>query len=473
MTHQKRNPLMTDAFGTLAVRVAGIVLMFVSTTVAARLLGPSEYGTYSAAQALAVLLASLAPLGSEQLLVRNLSITKGVEEAGRETAIAHVCAIISGLVLVIAALATWSVCNFVLDESEWARTVLLATMLFVPSTVVLMRQWLAIPVIGSRQAAIPEQTIMPFLLTVSLFLMAAAGWKTGAVAGVAAHTIVMVVVGFGSIRIGPIHEVYRSAWNSVRSLKTADIRRQFRAGLPFLGVGIGSRISQSSVPLLIAATCGFRETACYTLAFPYAILASLPLSAFNVTMISRCARHFRAGEFSAASHAVRSSATVTVLLAAAMGLVIWVCSPLLAILLGSEFSVVSRLLPPLLLAVIVDSMTGPTVPVMQTMKMEKTYAWALFAYIPVLWCLIFSFSRIAGVEGAACAYLISRCLWNFVVVAVIYRQRGLLMLPYLTFTHAFRENRPFSKAETSDRSVHRHWHSVPISESSVTQRSAA
>lgn len=464
---------MSDAFGTLVIRVAGIVLMFVSTTVAARLLGPAEYGAYSAALALAVLLASLAPLGSEQLLVRNLSITKDVEEAGREIAIAHVCTIISGLVLIIAALATWSVCSFVLDEPDWARTVLLATMLFVPSTVVLMRQWLAIPVIGSRQAAIPEQTIMPFLLTVSLFLMAAAGWKTGAVAGVAAHTIVMTVVGIGSIRVGPIHEVYRSAFNSVSSLSGADIRRQFLDGLPFLGVGIGSRISQSSVPLLIAATCGFSETACYTLAFPYAILASLPLSAFNVTMISRCARHFRAGEFSAASHAVRSAATVTVLMAAVMGLMIWVCSPLLEIVVGPEFTFVRRLLPPLLLAVIVDSMTGPTVPVMQTMQMEKTYARVLFAYIPVLWCLIFSFSRIAGVEGAACAYLISRCLWNLVVVAVIYRQRGLLMLPYLTFSSAFSESRSLSNVETAERSAKRHWNPVPITESPVAQQSAA
>ena len=449
--------MLTDAFGTLVVRGIGIALMFVSTTVTARLLGPEEYGAYSAALALAVLMASLAPLGSDRILVKNLSTTKCPTETGRETAIAHLCTGISAAVLIGAALTGWFVNTLVFDNPDWARTLLLATMMFVPLTVILLRQWLALPIIGSRRAVIPEQTILPFIFTLSLLLISVAGGQLGAGTAAATYAIVMAMVWIGSLQTESIRAVYHSAWNAVPNARQIDIRQQFRDGLPFVSVGIGSLLTQSAMPLLIAATCGFEETAYFTLAFPYAVLATVPLGVFNVTMIPRCARHYKLGEFAQASHAVRSAATATVLLSATLSIVIWTCSPMLATFVGPEYTMVCRLLPPLLLGVIVDCLTGPTIPVMQTMKMEKIYAQALFAFIPVLLCLVYWFSKIAGVEGAACAYCVSRCLWNVIVVVAIYRHRGLVMLPYLQIGQAFNEHPPVLENETTDRSRQSFW----------------
>lgn len=465
--------MLTDALGTLVVRGVGIALMFVSTTVTAILLGPAEYGAYSAALALAVLLASLAPLGSDRILVRNLSITECLDEAGRETAIAHLCTAITAAVLLGAGLTGWSVNTFVFDNPDWARTSLLATIMFVPLTVILLRQWLAIPIIGSRRAVIPEQTILPFVFTMSLLLISVAGWKPGAGTAAATYAIVMAMVWIGSLRSGPIRTVYQSAWNAIPNARQADVRRQFQDGLPFVSVGIGSLLTQSAMPLLIAVTCGFEETAYFTLAFPYAVLAAVPLGVFNVTMIPRCARHHKRGEFTAANHAVRSVATVTVLLAATLSILIWTCSPMLTMLMGPEYSIVCRLLPPLLLAVIVDCLTGPTIPVMQTMKMEKTYAQALFAFIPILLCLVYWFSKVAGVEGAACAYCVSRCLWNVIVVVAIYRHRGLVMLPYLRVTQAFKESFPESETQTRRRSEQSQWKNLSSPEVAVAPARAA
>ena len=89
MSHCKPTRLLTDAFGTLVMRMAGIALTLVSTTVAARSWGPVEYGAYCAALAMSMLLAAFAPLGSDRILVRNLSITKCQLATGRETAIAR------------------------------------------------------------------------------------------------------------------------------------------------------------------------------------------------------------------------------------------------------------------------------------------------------------------------------------------------------------------------------------------------
>ena len=465
--------MLTDAFGTLVVRMVGIALMFVSTTVTAKLLGPAEYGSYSAALALALLLAALAPLGSDRILVRNLSTTKCPIETGRETAIAHLCTAIIAAVLIGGSLTAWFVNSFVFDNPQWARTSLLATILFVPLTVIYLRQWLAIPIIGSRRAVIPEQTILPFIFTASLMMMAAAGWKLGAATAAATYAVVMVLVWIGSLQTEPIRGVYRSAWNAFPNAGRSDIRRQFRDGLPFVSVGIGSLLTQSCMPLVIAVTCGFEEAAYYALAFPYAALIAMPLGAINLTMIPRCARHYKHGEFDAANHAVRSSATVTVLLAAALSIVVWICSPMLTTLLGTEYRIVCRLLPPLLLGVIVDCLTGPTIPVMQTMKMEKTYSRALLAFIPIQLSLVYWFGKIAGIEGTAFAYFTSRCLWNVIVFAAIYQQRGLVMLPYLRVAQAFHESPPALEHKTRQLLKQCLWNAAPTAETVIPRIRAA
>ena len=469
----KPSTMLSDAFGTFAVRIVGIALMFVSTTVTAKILGPAEYGIYSAALALAVLLAALAPLGSDRILVRSLSSTRCPAETARETAIAHLCTAIVATFLVCGALTVWLVCGLVLDNQKWARTTLLATMMFIPLTIIYLRQWLAIPIIGSRRAVVPEQTILPFVFTTTLLLMAAAGWTLSATIAAVTYAIIMGVVWIGASQTGPIRTVYRSAWNAVPNESLLNIRRQLREGLPFVGVSMGNLLTQSCMPFVIAATCGFEETAYFALAFPFAAMIAIPQGAINLNLIPRCARHFKQGEFAEANHAVRSAATMMFLPAVALSLLIWLCSPLLTTLLGTDYSMVGRLLPALLLGVIVDCLTGPTIPVMQTMRMEKTYSYALSAFIPIQLGIFYWFGRIAGIEGTAVAYLTARCLWNIIVFAAIYRQRGLVMLPYLRVTQAFKESFPESETQTRRRSEQSQWKNLSSPEVAVAPARAA
>ena len=79
--------MLTDAIGALLVRVLGIGLMFVSTTIAARLLGADEFGTFSSALSLAMLLATISPIGTDRIVARNLSTTESDAESGREIAL--------------------------------------------------------------------------------------------------------------------------------------------------------------------------------------------------------------------------------------------------------------------------------------------------------------------------------------------------------------------------------------------------
>lgn len=465
--------MLSDAFGTFVVRMVGIALMFVSTTVTARLLGPVEYGTYSAALALAVLLAALAPLGSDRILVRNLSNTKCPIVIGRETAIAHLCTAVVATFLLSGAILAWLFSGFVLDNQRWARTTLLATMMFIPLTAIYLRQWLSIPIIGSRRAVIPEQTILPLIFTTSLLLMAAAGWNLSATITAATYAVVMGMVWICASQTGPIRTVYRSAWDAIPHEGHLNVCQQLWEGLPFVAVGIGSLLTQSCMPFVIAATCGFEESAYFALAFPFAAMIAQPQGAINLNMIPRCARHFGQGEFTEANHVVRSAATMMFLPAAALSLIIWICSPLLTTVLGTDYSMVGRLLPALLLGVIVDCFTGPTIPVMQTMRMEKTYSYALFGFIPIQLCIFYWFGRFAGIEGTAIAYLTARCLWNIIVFTAIYQQRGLVMLPYLRVKQAFNESPTASEYKTRHRPKQSLWKNSSVPNVSVEPARAA
>jgi len=446
----KPSTLISDAFGTLVVRMIGIALMFVSTTVSARLLGPAEYGAYTAALALAILLATLAPMGSDRILVRSLSTAKCLSERGRETAIAHLCTAITAVILLCAALVSWVINDQILDNHSLARTSLLAAFMFVPQSVTYLRQWVAIPLIGARRAVMPEQTLVPVLFMAAILFVAGTGFRVTALTASTSYFVVLLLVWAGSVGVGSLRATYRSAWNTFPQIRQLPVRARILEGIPFVSVAIGAVWTQTCTPLIIAMTCGFDDTACYALAMPYAALPAIPLSVFNLIMIPRCARYFRNREFAEANHAVRSAATVTFVLAAVIGGSVWICSPWLITVLGKQYSMTCRLLPPLLLAALVDCLTGPTIPVMQTMSLEKTYTRTLFAFIPIHLGLIYFFSRVAGIEGAALGYLLSRCVWNVVVVTRIYQLRRLVMLPYLSFQSAFTEESRQSPDEPSE-----------------------
>lgn len=454
MSLQKPSTMLSDAFGTLVVRVIGIVLMFVSTTLTARLLGPDEYGTYSAAFALALLLATLAPLGSDRILVRNLATMKSPAEIGQETAITHLGTAWMVSILFCGLLSFWFLSQFVLDNAVWARTSLLAAIMFVPLTAIYLRQWLAIPLIGTRHAVLPEQTLLPLFFTAMLLAAVSVGLHLTASITAAVYASVTVLVWTLSLRSRALRTAYQSAIQCVPGIQKSAVIRRIIEGTAYVAVAIGAIVSQSCMPLTIAATCGFKETAYYALAMPFGALPAIPLGVFNLTMFPRCARLYQNGQLAEANHTVRSAATMTFGLSLGVAVVVWIGSPLLITVLGVEYTTVCVILPALLLAAVVDSLTGPTMPVMQTMKMEKTYSHMLIASVPMQLGLIYILGNVASVEGCALGYMVSRILWNIAVVIRIRKMRGLIMLPYVNPARAWQEFQDVAQTGSSQRYPH-------------------
>lgn len=434
--------VLRDAMGTLAVRAAGILLMFVSTTLAARLLAPAEYGAYSASLALAILMASVAPFGTDRVLVRNLSTCEDSEHQAREIALTHVSALPAIVILMlVGVLLTLSGERWSL-KPEWTTSAGMASILFLPLTLTYLRQWTAMPLIGTRRAVLPEQTIVPALLAVLLIASHTFRLSVSARGLTLLHAVILFCVWGSSLARGKVAGAYLQALKIIPNLRAGSILQRLKAGLPFISVAIGVVWTQSCVALVVAAACGFEEAAWFSLALPWAVLPAIPLGALNLSIISRCARHYHRGEFSAANHAVRSGATAAFASAVGIALLTWCCSPVLVMVLGDDYAMVRQLLPALLLAVLLDCLTGPTLAVMQTMGMERAYALLLLGYIPVQLAMNYQGGRIAGAEGVAAAYLLSRILWNIIVVRKIYQARGLLMLPYFRMLTALKESLP-------------------------------
>ncbi|MBL8812759.1 MAG: lipopolysaccharide biosynthesis protein [Planctomycetaceae bacterium] len=417
-----------DALSTLLVRVVGIGLMFGSTVLTSRVLGPYEFGIYNAALALATLLSALAPLGTDRVLVRNLSVRPDLDHIGPEIALSHRCtAVITGL-LIPACLITSLVLTYVLDRPHLGLTAVLAIVMLVPLTVTYLRQWIAIPLVGTRKAVMPEQVLFPLL---SSGLMGLLIWRSQPMTAWTAtivHAAMTLGIWLFSLRTGPLQKAYSAAVHSHQS-SIASVPDRLSEGMPFVWGAIGAILCQKCMPLVVAAGCGFADTAHFSLAMMITALPAIPLGILNLSLVPQFARLHSEGNLEGARLLGRRSAVATFLTALVVSMAIWFGRPILLYFFDARYTLVIGLLPTLLLAVIVDCLTGPTIPVMQTMGMERTYSRALFTWIPIQLVMNYVLSSYLEADGAAIGYLLGRCLWNVMVVALIYRHHGFVMLP--------------------------------------------
>ncbi len=433
--------LLQDALGALLVRGMGIVLTFTSMTIAAWLLGPTEYGTYATALSLAMLLASLAPLGTDRVLSKSLSLATCPREIGRETALTHACMIVVAIFFLAGILLTSQIASGVLLNPRQARLIQLSALLFVPLALTYLRQWIAIPLIGTRKALTTEQTLLPLGFTISIVAFKQLGIGLTASTAAISYAIVMILAVTMAVASGPLRPVYAEAARAGTSITLSAVLGRLRLGFPFAIVSAGGVASQTLMPLTIAACCSMEDTACFALALPYAALPAIPLGIFSLSTIPQCAQLYRDRNFPAANQLVRSTATFTFLMAVGAAAAVWIGSPLLSRLLGNSYAEVGRVFPLLLLATMVDCLTGPTIPVMQTMGLETQYTRMLVIFLPVQLALVYFLGKSAGLHGAGVGYLLSRCLWNLAIVWQIHKQRGLLMLPFVNLPNAIREYR--------------------------------
>jgi O-antigen/teichoic acid export membrane protein len=430
--------ILKDSLGALIVRVVGIMLTFGSTILAARTLGTEIYGEFASSLSLAMLLAALAPLGTDRVLAKRLSISSDHPTAAQEIALTFCSTMLLAGLLLGTLLFLTAVGRLLRLETAWLSMLICSAAMFVPLSMLYLRQWAAIPLVGTRRALQTDQILLPFLYCSSLAIVAVLRFKPTTFVVAILYAACVIVSLALSLNTGSLRRLNGAAVRLVSSIKIGQVATRLRLGLPFATVSIGGVISQTCMPMMIAVACGFQEAGYFGIAASFAAIPLIPLGVFNLSLIPLCSRHFQEQRVSKVEHSVRSTATFTFSISAVISIGLWLCSPVLTSVLGHQYSSVAGLLPALLLAAMVDCMTGPTVPVMQSMGMEHFYTRAMLIFVPCQYMIVLVAGRMAGVEGAAVGYLIARCAWNVAVCLQIYRCLGLRMLPYLNILTTMR-----------------------------------
>ncbi len=429
VTTIKHVTVISDAFGTMAVRVLGMALVFATTIVSANVLGPLEFGAYNAGLSLTIVLASLLPLGTDRLLVRNLAAVRTPREAGVDVALAHMSSLIAAVCLFVCAFFQYPLSGILHIPVSWLQTSMLAAIMVVPVTLTNLRQWIAIPLIGTRFAVLPEQTLVPIAFLSILSIAFGLNIRFTAISAASTYAVVITIVWIVSLRTPSIGQAYASATRSLP--KPLHLANYIRRALPFVNLSVGCILLQRCLPLITVLTCGFAESGQFAVAQQLSGLPTIPLGVATLVILPRCARQFRTGQLKAASETVRDAATLTFVLAIVIALVTWLATPALPYLFGKSYTRVQEILPALLLVAIVESVSGPSIAVMQAMNLERSLARSILGFVPLQLGLVYGFSLWLGLEGAAFGLLISRILWITMVVGIIFRSQRMVSLPSL------------------------------------------
>ncbi|MCA9059373.1 MAG: oligosaccharide flippase family protein, partial [Planctomycetaceae bacterium] len=421
--------LVSDAVQSLLVRITGIGLLFAMTTLSARFLGPDHFGLFNATLSLAALLATLAPLGADRVVVRRLSVIDDTAERGFETAVTHQIALGLGLVIAIACLTMATLGDVLWIPAHWQTTILLGTVMFVPIMLAYLRQWIAIPLAGSRRAVVPEQMMVPVLFIIVLVAMKLLKLEFSGVTACLIYSAICLVVWAGSLQFPTMAQAYGAAWK--QRATPSQLRQRMKESFPFAGIAMSNVLQQKSLPLIIAATCGFEETAQFAIAISFANLAGTPVGIANMCVIPRCTQHAQRMEHQQAGQIATVTATAVVVTSVTIGIATLIFAPYAVLLLGKSYSAFTTLLPFLVAAAIADSLPGPSMALVQSMQLEREFSRMLLRYIPLQLGVVYLGGLWSGLLGITVAYLITRCLWAIMIVTLIYRGRQIMLLPSL------------------------------------------
>jgi len=354
---------------TLAVRVLGVLLAFLSTTVTARVLGPAEFGGWSAGLSLAMLLAALAPLGMDRVLVRQLSVLSDSGERAAELAIAHASALRFGSLLLVFGLLAGGICRLG-GRNDWSEALLLSSLLLIPLTLTWLRQWVAIPLLGTRLAVLPEQVLIPAGTICVFGALQSLQLPVTATGAAVIFSLLSVAVWMWTLVRSSLGELYLLAYRG-RAAVSGDLSVRAAEGLRFVPMAVGPMLCQRITPLVVATCCGFEEIAHFSYALLITGIPAIPLGTLSLSLIPPLARMYRVGDTSGQQRLAENAATVSLLIAAFLSVLILLTAPLIPLLLDSRYAPVPTLLPALLLALLADCATGPTFSVMQTLGLER------------------------------------------------------------------------------------------------------
>ena len=83
----------------------------------------------------------------------------------------------------------------------------------------------------------------------------------------------------------------------------------------------------------------------------------------------------------------------------------------------------------LVIAAVLDAVPGPSIALLQAMHLEGLWSRIVLTFVPLQLIAVWIASHLGGLTGAAIGYLVTRAIYNLLIVGAVYYMRGILIVP--------------------------------------------
>lgn len=416
--------LFRGGAGTLALRVIAAVLTLLLSAVVARLLGADGYGAYAYALTLVNLLAILACLGTDRLLVRLIAtyhdgeqwgLIRGILRWSNRRALAG-----SSLIVVIAAIVCYLSSPY---SSQVARHTFLVSLLLLPLLALTTLRLSALQ--GMHyvlRGQLPETIFRPlFMFGLLAFVYFAFRRYLSAPAAAGLN---VVATGFAFL-IGA--KLLRAALPP--DIKTSSPQYQEAEwtdhALPLLLIHLLWVVSTNIETIILGAIKGTGAVGFYTIANRGADLVSFALVTLNAPLSPVFARLWVRGDMEELQRVARLAARVSLLLALPVALTLVIQGSWFMALFGLPFAQAKTVLMILSAGHIVNVMAGAVGLLLIMSGHEREAAAGLVISIVIQGLLCALLIQPWGVVGAAVARSCGLIVWNILLLRTAYNKLSI------------------------------------------------
>ena len=416
--------ILRGAAGTLALRIFAAVLTLILAWSLARILGVTDYGTYTYALAWVNFLAIPACLGTDRLLVRLMAVYRAQNDWAMARGILRWSGSLALRASIALALIAFGICLFSSSYmNQAARQTLLISLLALPFLVLTNLRQSAL--LGMQQVLRGQLSEMIFRPLLALALLAslyfASGERLSAPVAAALNSVASVVAFLTAgkllkLSLPPSFKVNPSKYKTTEWTRSA---------LPLLLVATLGIISTQTETLILGALKGMEAVSYFTVANRGADLIPLALLILSVPLAPAYARLWAAREVEELERVARLSTYASLLLALPVALAFIFYGQIFLSLFGPEFTQAQPTLVILSIGQLFNVMTGSLglLLVMSGHEREVAVATVVSIIIKILLCALLIKSR--GVVGAAFARSVSLIAWNLLLLRFVYKKLAI------------------------------------------------
>lgn len=413
----------------VVVRAVGMALGLAVSIFLARSLAAGDLGAYQGVLSICIILGGLASATAERPATRRIAALDPADRPGvaDEVATAHTLVAASTLAIVL----TLAIGSVIPGVSGAARATLLIAALVTPGiAILLLRQWIALPLQGVAASLAPEQIAQPLLFLgagavvahrsglgpfQALALYSLAGWIVWVAASRRSGLLSLLWAGLRARPEGRRHRQH--------------LRDRFDEGRPFvLMTAVGLLPIYATVPI-VGALLELPDAGRLSIALQLSGLVVLPLQIVSLSTMPRCAALHRDGDTDGIDALVRHAATLSTLGGVALTAVLLVGMDALLELLGPTFASAGELIAILVIGQLVNAALGPNGPTLQMMGFERDVVWVEASSTVIRLAAVAWAASAGDIVGVAFAIAMTTALRNVLLTATLYRRTGILSLP--------------------------------------------